>query len=603
MKAVAPLLLVLATALIHWPFGVAELSFDDREFVQVNASIRTIPDALGAMFSPFPPDQPERALYRPLTNLSYAVDFALSGTDARVYHRTNVLLYLVLVGLVYRFASVLLGRPGMALAAALVFSLHPVHTGAVDAVAGRSELLALVFGVASILFYLRAVRAEERAAGWLAGALVAYALACLSKETGAVVPGVLAFLVLLFHPPRDAAGRTRRDRALRFLVPFAGVLVAYVVLRYAVLGRFSPEQIVLAGQPLGVRLLTMGAVFFEYLRLLVFPRVLQVDFYYHDTLGIPTEPSVQIALGLIGLAVAAGTLAVWVLQRLRVPAASEEDSATAGSAPAIISLAIFLIFFFPISHVLNIGALMAERFLLAPSLGFVLLVTLAADAGLRRAIAEPRHRRICATVLVVAVCLLGAARSVSRAAEWRDHVRLWQVTVNAIPWDTRARLNLAGAYLDRGNVDAAQAALVQVLETDPRNIGALGNLGAVQLQRGDFESARETCRRLLEVEPQNFIAWNNLGIAEASLSRHSIAVAHYRRALGLNPNYIPAQENLRESERQISAASRFLETAGGDAAASRDPVLLRNFSAACTVIGDAECARRFAALAARVEER
>ena len=45
-------------------------------------------------------------------------------------------------------------------------------------------------------------------------------------------------------------------------------------------------------------------------------------------------------------------------------------------AVAIIALAIFLIFLLPVSHLIDIGALLAERFLLAPSLGFILLIAL-----------------------------------------------------------------------------------------------------------------------------------------------------------------------------------------------------------------------------------
>lgn len=64
-----------------------------------------------------------------------------------------------------------------------------------------------------------------------------------------------------------------------------------MAVRYFTLGRFSPEFTILSGQSLEVRLFTMGAVFFEYLRLLLYPRVLPVDFYYHATIGLPSSLS------------------------------------------------------------------------------------------------------------------------------------------------------------------------------------------------------------------------------------------------------------------------------------------------------------------------
>jgi len=598
----AATLLLVASVLVHWPLGVAEFALDDYDFIQVNASIRSLSGAWSSLLASFPPDQPERGLYRPLTNLSYALDYALTGDDARGYHRTNVALYLAVVLLVYRLALRYLSSPNFALAAAVVFSLHPVHCAAVDAIAGRSELLALLFGLMSILLFLRAVRGPGSGTWALAGSLFTYALACLSKETGAVLPGVLAFHVLLFHPPQSGDERNRRNRALRFLVPFAAILVGYVAARVAVLGQFSPELTVLSGQPLDVRLLTIGVVFFEYLRLLVYPRVLQVDFYYQDTIGVPTEPSVQSILGLAGLALCLALLAAALLRHLRAAPDRADRDATTRRAVAIISLAIFAIFLLPVSQILEIGALLAERFLLAPSLGFVLLVVLVGRSLLLRAVKDPRRQMLVAVLLLCAFAAVGGWRSGVRAAEWRDSVRLWKATASAIPWDTRAHSNLGGAYIQRGEFELAQAALERALELDPRNSNAFGNLGAVQLQRGDNEGAASTYRRMLEQEPGNFIAWNNLGLAEAHSYRHSAAVQYFERALQINSNYVPASNNLRESQRAIAEATRLLSEQGGAAEESQDPLLLVRLSVACTAIGDHACAEHFAAQAARAEQ-
>jgi hypothetical protein len=86
---------------VHWPVGRADFSFDDRSYVLANPSLRTLQDALAALAAPFPPHRPELGLYRPLTNLSYALDFSVWGEDAFGYHASNVLLYLASVGLVF----------------------------------------------------------------------------------------------------------------------------------------------------------------------------------------------------------------------------------------------------------------------------------------------------------------------------------------------------------------------------------------------------------------------------------------------------------------------------------------------------------------------
>ena len=65
--ALAALLLAAAVLLPHWPRERAQFVYDDREFIEVNQSLRSPGEALATLLAPFPPNSPERGLYRPLT--------------------------------------------------------------------------------------------------------------------------------------------------------------------------------------------------------------------------------------------------------------------------------------------------------------------------------------------------------------------------------------------------------------------------------------------------------------------------------------------------------------------------------------------------------
>lgn len=551
----AVLLLSAAVFVPHWPREHAEFAFDDRDFIEANQSLRSAAEAVAALLAPFPPDQPQRGLYRPLTSLSYAFDFWLGGGDARSFHRSNVLLYGAVVALVYCLALAYGRSSAFALALALVFAVHPIHCEAVDAIAGRSELLALFFSLLSLLAYLRWLRVTNAsrasfAGAWLAASAAAFALACASKETGAVLPAILA--VHAWVGVRSQPGVRERSMALLGLTLHAGVLLLYFAARFAALGAFATSEPLLRGLPFEIRLYTLGSVFLEYLRLLVFPRVLELDFYYQQVIGIATGATPRSLAGLTLFAAAAAALA-WLLLQAAAPRAPGQ--ARRGALPALMAcaLAIFLGFLFPVLHLLDIGALMAERFVFAPSLGFLLLATLIGGAALERLIVEPGRRRAAAVALIGVLTLAGGLRSAARAAEWRDAASLWVAADRDLPNNAAILSNLAAVRISRGELGAAAALLERSLVHHPELAETLGNLAGVRMQQGRLEEARVVYESLIARAPDDFVTWNNLGVLETRRGRFADAVPFFQRALAINPNYSEARRNLEATERQIEA--------------------------------------------------
>jgi Flp pilus assembly protein TadD len=547
-RAGAALLLVAASVLAHWPPAGAGFAQDDVAFVLANASLRSPGEAARALFAAFPPQEPERALYRPLTHLSYAIDHALYGDRARGYHATNVALHAGVVLLVHRLARAYRMSAGAALAAALLFAAHPVHCEAVDAIAGRSELLALLFSLVSILLFLRSLRAQGSPGAGRAMRLAsagAQVLACLAKESASVLPGVLAVHLAAFAPPPRPGGVRARLRGFGALAPSLAALAATLALRSAVLGGFSPQHAPLAGSDLATRLFTMGSVFLVYLRLLVFPDQLQVDAWYQALVGIVRRPTLGALLGwacLLALAASAARLAV---RQLRPGAPGEPAAVRERRAAALCAFAILFGFLLPVSHVVDVGVLAGERLLFAPSLGFVLLAVLAGERALAR-VAAPDLRRALAAAGLALLVPAGLARSALRAAEWRDPARLWLSLERVLPDDARAPSNLATVYLDRGDIPAAEAALARALALEPGSPFARGNLGLLRIAQDRLDEAEAIFSALAAAEPRDVLAWTSLARIEARRGRPDSARRHLERALALDPNFEPARAALRE---------------------------------------------------------
>src|SRR5438046_4831679 len=115
-------------------------------------------------------------MYRPLALASYAFDWQLGGA-AWWFHAVNVAWHagasVAVAWLARRWSGDL-----AALAAGLVFAVHPVHVEAVANIVGRAELMAALFAILPVY----AALAHDRL-WWSAAALAA---GLLSKENAVV---------------------------------------------------------------------------------------------------------------------------------------------------------------------------------------------------------------------------------------------------------------------------------------------------------------------------------------------------------------------------------------------------------------------------------
>jgi hypothetical protein len=190
--------------------------------------------------------------YQPLTWLTFGLDYVVWWADPFGYHWTNLLLhagntagvYLLTVRL-FSFWRSDIPQPGndilrfAAALSALVFAIHPLRVEPVAWVSARSDILATLFFLCSVLFYLRAVQTGPGNRGrmlWMTLSVSAYCLSLLSGMSGIALPGIL--LVLDVYPLRRLAGlgnwlspearRLYKEKIFYLLSALVGVTVAVI---------------------------------------------------------------------------------------------------------------------------------------------------------------------------------------------------------------------------------------------------------------------------------------------------------------------------------------------------------------------------------------
>jgi hypothetical protein len=169
---------------------------------------------------------------RPLTDYSYALDYAVGEYSPRPYHATNILLHAINVLLLYCLVWLTLGlralaarygawRAWIALVAAAGFAAHPLATETVAYVSSRSEALVATFFLVSLLLYLLAVTTRVRLIRQAALALlpVSVAAGLGSKELAIAIPPALFLYDWCFLADGQLRAIGKRWRPLALNVP------------------------------------------------------------------------------------------------------------------------------------------------------------------------------------------------------------------------------------------------------------------------------------------------------------------------------------------------------------------------------------------------
>jgi Flp pilus assembly protein TadD len=531
--------------------------WDDQELIVGNDAVKSV-DALAKSltrdFFAHRSDDLAYGYYRPLTTLSYAADYAAWRLRPVGYHATNLLLHAACACL----GTLLLLRLGLAsgaaLAAGVLFAVHPIHVESVAWISGRTDLLSLLLALVSFLLFLGARDGGEhlskrRAALLLAASAISYAGALLAKEMSLVLP------LWLYLADRRVPSR-RLVSTLRALAPHAAVSAGYFVWRFLALGVSVPEnQELQAAAAVALSAPITVARYLAWLALPISPTA-YVQNPYVTSAAAASFLFPLVALALLGL----GT---WRLAR-RSPLAALFAAMLAASFPPLLN-------FVRIAGPVDMGAVMAERFCYWPSLPFAALAGLAVSAAWA---GGDEWRRAGVAFVLVAMAAAGAATSWKRNADWTDEVTFLRATLERSPRAPLLWNRLAYQLTRENRLDEAReavAAAERIDATDYHTVASrvfwlaasgrpeeaiplqeglvrqltrgrtevLNNLAWLCRRAGRYDRAEEILLGLVRDGRSNFDVEANLG--ELYEARGDLAGArrHFSKALRLNPDSAP----------------------------------------------------------------
>jgi len=450
--------------------------------------------------------------YRPMMTLGYLLTYQIAGLVPFPFHLANILLDAVVVWLVFAILRRLSGDR-VALIAAGLFALHPIHTESIAWIAGVTDLELAVFYLAAFFLYIKLPEAKN--IFWTRTAMcVSFALALLSKEQAMTLP-VLAMLYEYFYR-EDRSATSAKEKFSRYAALWI-VAALYLAVRTAVIGGFAAVVMRpnLSWYQTG---LSAVALIGQYIGKLIWPARLSAFYLFHASEHFTDA---KVLLGLVGILFSA-ILFAWLWRRAH-----------------IVSFALVWIFL-PLGPVLNAqwmpAGVFGERYLYLSSFGFCWLVAWSAVMVWNGSVpAIPKFAARAVPALLCVFALLYGAKTVSRNRVWREEGTLFHDMIASQGDVSFIRSDLGTIDFNRGNLELAEREWLDALTTAPNNTHALDSLAMLRQMQHRYLEAMDYSARSLRARPDSSFGHVVLAATLSALGRATEADWQFRVATTLSP--------------------------------------------------------------------
>ncbi len=491
--------------------------------------------------------------YRPISLLSFALENQLFGIDAKVSHTINLILYLLVTFLVFKVLIRLfpLEKIGLAICTSFLFLILPIHTEIVNNIKCRDELLMLVFGMMSILFWIRGKDKK----GFYFLAILSILVSILCKKSAFVFLGIIP-VVEFFR----SNGNWKRSAIATGLM-IMPLFLFKLVIRFIKTSKNNREYDFVENPLYGGNIeadqlvMVLESAWF-YFKNLLFPTQF-ISYYGYKTIEIQN----------FGLGSVLAIILVIGLLTVSVMAIKKQNAFGFG---AIVLLGCTLPY---INLVVPMVGIVAERFISAASIGFAILMVYGVHYLIEK-YGKPIHQKYAMIGLVLyAVGYFPVIQA--RNVEWNSQISVLEADVQNEPESVVLNNSLGNNYFykfmaAKNRKDKAEfgakalkysQASVQVYPT----AGGYVNRGTAEYKvYNQIDKAELSFKKALEMNPYYEDALNKISVMYMELNRRVESLRYYRTLIEKYPRkYVYYDGFVRQlcQKGQFDEAVQLLDTA------------------------------------------
>ncbi len=470
--------------------------------------------------------------YRPITQISFAIEKEIFGFNTGVSHLINIVLYILLVLLIFKLLRTLFPQEYefLTFLIMLIFALHPLHSEVVLSLKNREELLVSIFGFLSLYLVLKSIQQKRQVL--LIYAVGLLGLGVLTKISITPFVFIIPFTVWFFK------GYPVKKSILLFTVSIL-FMFAVRVLPEWYLGISNTREVSFIENPLfhlpfWDRLPMAFYSLYTYVKLHIIPHPL-ISFYGYNEVPMQNWFDYEVILGLFFASVFI-LIFCWFYKKNKLLS---------------YGIGLFTFFMMPfLNFPIPAPGIIAERFSFNAVLGFAIAVIVLLEKISH--LLKYKHF----TLLFVSIAVvLYTAINFNRTPEWKSKLSL-------IENDARKAKNSYKLQAFLGDLNQEQISKTNVIsekrdffmktlkayqkaaaiyEKDP---SLFNNIGTTYFIAGDYQNAITIFEKAIELGADKALHYYHLGAAYEKNSNIIKAKYYYLKALEKDPTFEKAKIRL-----------------------------------------------------------
>jgi|GEM_PF-1924114 tetratricopeptide (TPR) repeat protein len=522
---------------------------------------------------------PANADYRPVLQVTHALNYAISGYDTWSWHLTQILLHLVCVlGLYFLCRRILqqfhpdlpfLEHATIPLIAALLFAVHPTTSGVINYLSARSSLLTAAFLLPSVVLYTRP-RHHDSSANFPLAAAILYALALFTKIEAI---GALAvyFFYDVVHTARRRAGSTAdvvhggllRDIAatcnratLKRLWVFVAITGLYLLCYRHAMASYHQAARHAADMTPAVYLFTQTTAWWHYVLNWFAPVRLVADDLTYPVFRSCLAPEVLLAIA--GWVLAAGLITWWYPRYAYLAFAALSALALISPTSSIMPLAEMVNEhrpYLPLAVLSIIWIIPASLFAFRVGRSSAVVRAFAATGLIVLAAAfflltfqrnqvfanEESYYRDIIQKAPSSRAYVNYGLTFMRRGQYDEALKYYRLALELAPNWHIIHINLGIVYQQLGNWEQARYHFDRAVQTEQYSAQALVYRGEYFLKRKDYAAALQDFEKSIPLSREMFAIYQGMATASAGLGDWTASVECTLRCHALDPQQTEAQ--------------------------------------------------------------